>query len=398
MMGPFSSRSFGGLAGVALVVTLFAGCGSDGDSGGSAGGADISKPIHVDLGAPLPQRLSAFNFFTWSPASGFAFNEEVVPYELNAALFSDHALKQRALYVPKGLSGQYLPEEAFELPVGAVLIKNFLFPADFRAPTANVRLIETRLLIHYADGWQGWPYIWDADQNDAVLSPAGEVRPISFVDPDGQPQTASYLVPQHNQCVICHSRVVSGSPQPAIALLGIKARYLNRVYDYGPGTGPRDQLTYLQERGMLQGLPPLDSFYTSYDLHPVQVGGVTTVPPADVPRAARDYLDINCAHCHKPTAAQGVTSQLFLNHDNTDSFRLGVCKRPGSAGAGNGGFTFDIEPGKPDESILYFRMKTEDVGAMMPLLGRSVTDTRGAELVHQWIATMPLAPCAAPAP
>jgi hypothetical protein len=88
-----------------------------------------------------------------------------------------------------------------------------------------------------------------------------------------------------------------------------------------------------------------------------------------------------------------MTSQLFLNHDNTDVFHLGACKRPGSAGTGTGGFTFDIVPGDPDTSVLYFRIATSKVGAMMPLLGRSLTHARGAELVHAWIAAMPADSC-----
>jgi hypothetical protein len=92
-----------------------------------------------------------------------------------------------------------------------------------------------------------------------------------------------------------------------------------------------------------------------------------------------------------------MTSQLFLEHDASDAFHLGVCKRPGSAGTGNGGLVFDIVPGDPDNSILYFRTDTTKVGAMMPLLGRSLTHGRGAELVRAWIAAMPADDCSAAA-
>lgn len=84
---------------------------------------------------------------------------------------------------------------------------------------------------------------------------------------------------------------------------------------------------------------------------------------------------------------------MHLDHASTDLFHLGVCKRPGSAGTGNGGLTFDIVPGDPDASILYFRTATRKVGAMMPLLGRSLTHGRGAELRHACIAAMPADDC-----
>ncbi|HVV86163.1 MAG TPA: SO2930 family diheme c-type cytochrome [Kofleriaceae bacterium] len=377
-----------------LAPSGLAACGGSDDDGATdvdAGGVDLTKPVSLDLAAPPADKLSAYNLFAWDPASGFTFNEtggRIVPYDLNTPLFSDHALKQRAIYVPPGAAATYDPELAFDLPVGSVVIKNFLFPADFRDPTANVKLIETRLLVRHDDGWHPLPYIWDADQRDATYSPAGEVRPIQFVDEHGASQTASYLVPQRNQCQTCHGRKETPDSPLVISLIGIKARHLNRSYDYGGAVGTVNQLDRLTAAGLLTGAPPAADAPKAYDFRPIEAGGVAAIPPADLDAAARSYLDINCSHCHSPTGVQGMTSQLFLDHGNTDLFRLGVCKRPGSAGAGTGGFTFDIVPGDPDTSILYFRVHTDQVGAMMPLLGRSLVHARGAELLHAWIAQM----------
>jgi uncharacterized repeat protein (TIGR03806 family) len=364
--------------------------------GGDDGGVDLTQPVHVDLTAPPPERLSAYNLFSWDPATGFTFNptgDRIISYELNTALFSDYALKQRAIYVPPGMTATYQPEEAFDLPVGSVILKNFLFPADFRAPTENITLVETRLLVRYDDGWHPLPYIWDAAQHDAVLSPAGEVKPITFLDVNGQPRSSSYLVPQRNQCESCHARKATPDAAPTIVPIGIKARHLNRVADFGGTVGKVNQLERMTSLGLLTGAPATASIPAAYDFRPVEAGGVAAIPPGELDAAARSYLDINCAHCHNPAGVQGITSQLFLNHDNTDVFHLGACKRPGSAGAGTGGFAFDIVPGDPDTSILYFRVKTETVGAMMPLLGRSLVHDRGAELLHAWIAAMPAQPC-----
>jgi uncharacterized repeat protein (TIGR03806 family) len=378
------------------LAALFAACG--GDDGG-VGVVDLTQPPLVDVTQPPRDKLSDYNLFSWDPATGgFTFNptgDRVVPYDMNVQLFSDYALKQRAIYVPPDATMTFDPELAFELPVGSVIIKNFSFPADFRAPTQDVTLIETRLLIRYADAWRPLPYIWDDEQRDAVLSPAGEVRQISFVDDMGASRTSNYLVPQRNQCQDCHARKPTETADPEIVPIGIKARHLNRTYDYGGAMGVVNQLDRLNAAGMLAGLPsPTSSIPAQYDFRAIETGGVAAIPPADVDRAARSYLDINCAHCHDPNGVQGITSQLFLGHDNTDQFRLGICKRPGSAGAGTGGFEFDIVPGSPDTSILYFRLHTEQVGAMMPLLGRSLTHTRGSELIHAWIAAMPPDDCA----
>jgi uncharacterized repeat protein (TIGR03806 family) len=361
--------------------------------GGSPDGVDLTQPVVVDVDQPPPAQLSAYNLFAWDPATGFTFNDtdqRIVPYELNTPLFSDFALKQRAIYVPPGTAATFDPELAFEFPVGSVLIKSFSFPADFRAPTEHVTLIETRLLVRYADGWHAMPYIWDDAQHDAVLSPAGEVRPITFIDATGTTQTANYLIPQRNQCGSCHARIPTKEANPELVPVGVKARHLARTST--DGAESFDQLGRLVERGMLEGVSPVTP---AYDFRPIEAGGVAAIPPADVERAARDYLDINCAHCHNPSGTQGITSQLFLDHATTDPFHLGVCKRPGSASAGTGGFTFDVVPGAPDTSILYFRTHTTQVGAMMPLLGRSTAHVRGAELVHAWIAAMMPVDCSA---
>lgn len=377
---------------LAAALIALAACGGSDDDGG----VDPTQPVTIDLAAPPATKLSAYNLFTWDPAAGFTWNPvdgRVVPYDLNSTLFSDHAIKQRAIYLPPGLAATYDPEEAFELPVGSVVIKNFLFPADFRAPTEDLTLVETRLLIRHEDGWHPLPYVWDADQRDATFTPAGEVRPITFIDESGGSLTASYLVPQRNQCESCHARKLTPDARATITLIGPKARHLNRRYDYGGAVGAVNQLDHLASLGMLTGAPPSATAPVAYDFRPIEAGGVAAIPAADIDVAARSYLDINCAHCHSPTGVQGITSQLFLNHDSDDQFRLGVCKRPGSAGGGTGGFEFDIVPGSPDISILYFRVHTEQVGAMMPLLGRSLAHTRGAELVRAWIAQMAPVAC-----
>jgi len=378
------------LARLIAALVVAAGCGG---GGGDDPGAALSGPVMVDLDAAPPTLLSDYHLFAWDPAAGFTFNDRVVPYDLNTALFSDYALKQRAIYIPAGATAAFDPDRALDLPIGSVVVKTFYFPADQRAPTDNLQLIETRLLVRHADGWHPLPYIWDADQRDAMLSPAGEVRPISFIGVDGTPQVSNYLIPQRNDCQSCHATQAGNGAPIEVVLIGVKARHLNRSYDYGGSVGPRNQLDHLTELGMLTGAPAAAAVPAAYDFRPIEANGVGALAGPELDTAARSYLDINCAHCHNPVGVQGMTSQLFLDHANTDMFHLGMCKRPGSAGVGNGGLTFDIVPGSPEASILYFRTDTTKLGAMMPLLGRSLTHARGAELLHAWIAAMPMTEC-----
>jgi len=63
-------------------------------------------------------------------------------------------------------------------------------------------------------------------------------------------------------------------------------------------------------------------------------------------------------------------------------------KSPVAAGKGSGDRMYDIVPGKPEESILTYRMESTDLEAMMPELGRSTVHTEGVALIKEWIASM----------
>ena len=70
-------------------------------------------PVNVDVEAPA-RMLSEYAFFTWQNGQ-LDYNEGVVPYTLNAPLFSDFALKARALWIPAGSEINYRAPEAFDL-------------------------------------------------------------------------------------------------------------------------------------------------------------------------------------------------------------------------------------------------------------------------------------------
>ena len=68
---------------------------------------------------------------------------------------------------------------------------------------------------------------------------------------------------------------------------------------------------------------------------------------------------------------------------------------PVAAGPAGGGRLYDVVPGKPDESILVFRIESTDASLMMPPLGRSLVDEEGVALVRAWVTAMPgSCPCA----
>lgn len=350
--------------------------------------------VWVPLGEDPPDDFAEMNLLSWDPAtSSMVYNDGVVPYELNMPLFSDYALKRRAIFLPEGESARYQENDAFDYPVGTLILKSFLVPADMRSPEKDQRLVETRLLIHQADGWEQWPYTWAEDGLNAKLDRSGEIIPMSFIDAGGETVSFTYLVPQKNQCAQCHELADADNEDARyITPIGPKARHLNR----GVVTeeGEQNQLQWLADSGLLTGLPPLDQVDAS--AVEATVDDLSALSPEQLDQSARDYLDINCAHCHNPEGVNGISSQLFLNHDNADDFHLGVCKKPGSAGEGTGGFVYDIVPGNADESILVYRMETDELGAIMPLLGRNLIHTEGVALVRAWIDGMEADDCQVP--
>ena len=65
--------------------------------------------------------------------------------------------------------------------------------------------------------------------------------------------------------------------------------------------------------------------------------------------------------------------------------KYGVLKIPVAAGHGSGGRSFDIVPGKPDESILLYRIESDDPGIAMPSVGKSLVPVEAAALIRAWI-------------
>ena len=113
----------------------------------------------------------------------------------------------------------------------------------------------------------------------------------------------------------------------------------------------------------------------------------TPADDATLEQRAKAYLDANCAHCHNPAGAAD-TSALHLNIDAPVGRLYGVCKTPVAVGRGSGDHRYDIFPGRPDESIVIFRMRHTDPAIAMPELGRSVVHTEGVALIAEWIGSM----------
>lgn len=334
-----------------------------------------------------PEKLSDWGLFAVG-GGRIAARPGMVTYELQTPLFSDYAQKWRTIWMPKGVHATYRADRWFDFPVGTIVTKTFYYstpagaaqpqtsaevlkvtPATYQTGVdglnlSHVRLIETRLLVRRASGWVALPYVWNAEGTDATLERTGADVPLTLVD--GARRTPiAYSVPNQNQCAGCH---VQDFRTRAIEPIGLKARHLNREFPY---TGePGNQLRRLSGMGYLEGVP-----------------GILIPADTDLTAQARGYLDINCSHCHNPVGA-ARTSGLWLDAATRDPRLLGMCKPPVAAGRGTGDRPFDVVPGKPDASILPYRMASTDPGVMMPELGRSLSHREGVALVTRYITAM----------
>ena len=297
-------------------------------------------------GAGMPRALSEYGFFAdlreHEPSAG------VVPYRLNTPLYSDGADKLRFIYLPEGQPMRADGDGLLRFPVGTALIKTFAFGAG-----EDRRLIETRVLLHRADGWAALPYHWNAEQTDATLALAGGRVAVDTA----QHGPISYRIPNKNQCKECHGL------NDAVVPIGPKARNLSLQW-----------LEAQVARGTLDRVP----------------SGADKLPhwerwrEAGAGDAARAYLDVNCAHCHRPQATAS-NSGLDLRWEQDDPMARGIGKRPVAAGRGSGGHEFSVVPGRPDRSIMVHRMNSVEPGIAMPELGKATVDREGVAAVERWI-------------
>lgn len=314
----------------------------------SSGG---TPPVNDALitGETLPKTLSEFRLLAGK--QGEQPNQRVTHYSLNTPLFSDYAEKWRYLYLPQGTRLRWNGAGLPQFPVGSVLVKSFGYPADMRRPNDNIRMIETRLLIHRKSGWVALPYVWRADGSDADLKRAGLRTTVRWTQSDGKLREVDYQVPNTNQCKGCHD--VGGTLVP----IGPKARNLA-----GSPFGTMPQVARL----------PVWNDPAS--------GSLTA--------RANAYLDANCGHCHNP---KGPASNSGLNLDWEEQSLVlrGVGKRPVAAGRASGGFDFDVDAGHPERSIMIHRLESLDPGISMPELSRNAVHEEGVALLKQWIKAMP---------
>ena len=307
------------------------------------------------MGDPFPQRLSETGCF--SDIGSHTVAAGVVPYRVNVPFWSDGLTKDRYLAIPDGTKVIYRAEDAFEMPVGTVLIKTFNQPGhNGRAE----KRIETRLWTRFQQGWRGFTYRWQEDQSDAVLITRAQNVPIEIAETE-----SSWPLLSPMDCERCHTEAAGYT-------LGWAARQLTGVFTY-PG-GDASQLDALVEAGYLDMPPAADPIG-----HPRPDD-----ERADAASHARARLHVDCASCHRPGGFANARLDLRVT---TPLAATGLCA---TAQNGHLGTTAGllVSPGDAEDSVVYQRISRRGEEGMPPIGTNRINDY-GNSVIRTWIESLP---------
>jgi uncharacterized repeat protein (TIGR03806 family) len=378
-----------GAAPGALVLALLTACGGAAGPGDDAGLTDgpADAGVALDAGPPpdggpplppraerahclagaeaLPERLSETGCFAELPT--LRPSPDLIPYDLNAPLWTDGAHKLRWIALPPGARVDASDPERWAFPEGAVIVKAFVLEGVVGA--AAPWPAEVRLMWRRPGAWAFASYRFTRTATEAwrVDPEQFERVPIPMQGPSG-PTTLSYLYPSVRQCVVCHG--------PDLAVLGPRTDQLDRVHDYGHTRA--DQLTVLEAQELFTA-PPIRGARLADPFDPA----------APLEARARAWLHGNCAHCHRPSGWQPPDMTLDLR--GTIPLReTETCDVPVQFVNGAPGRT-RVVPGDHGASNLWQRLARRDI-SQMPPLGTSAPDEAAARLVADWIDALDTCP------
>jgi uncharacterized repeat protein (TIGR03806 family) len=336
----------------------------------------------------FPRKLSETGLFASTkehrPAKG------LIPYSVNAPLWSDGAEKERFIALPGDSQievddvvyphGAAYSDPGWRFPDGAVLVKTFSLDMKAGDPATRRRL-ETRILQHRkmpgnddeygAQYWFGYTYVWNEDQSDAeLLGPEGLDREYVVQDAaaEGGQRKVNWRFPSRTECALCHTMA-------AKYVLGVTTLQMNKDHDYGGVIA--NQLATLEHLGVFK--EPLVK-------RPAHLPRVVDYQDAsqDLHLRARSYLHANCAHCHRIWGGGNADFELQATIPLTET--KAVLTPPGQ-----GQFNLNdpriLAPGDPGRSLILHRMQLTGLGRM-PHVASRVVDEDAVKLLREWIGKL----------
>ncbi len=315
--------------------------------------------IELDMQGKLPAELSTTGCLSSGNMPDPAL--DLIPYDVNAPLWTDGALKARFIALAPSQALGFQMQGQWGFPEGSSILKNFAIEFVEGVP-ATRRTVETRVMLRLADDWHFASYRWRDDGSDADRIDDG-ITVEYAVERGGETQQLDYYFPDGPACKFCH-----GSES-----LGPRTEQLNRPLDGQPHNP--NQLEEFARIGLFSDALPtaveaMDSFAVP-----------STAPTTD---AARAYLHANCAHCHRPGGWAPPGMDLDLR--NTTSFSaMRVCNVPVQYTPPLTTSNIRVVPGSPGGSNLLQRMATTEIWKM-PAIGATTIDPLGVDVVTRWIA------------
>lgn len=315
----------------------------------------VAAPPPITATAPFPAKLSETGLF--ASMSGHVAAPGVVPYEINTGVWSDGAQARRLLAVP-----EWQPvalgegDAAWNLPDGSTLARTLELPGP--------RRVETQVMYREHGTWRFYTYAWNEAQTDAdLVKTEGETRPVPGI-PARQWRFAG-----RSECTICHTTHTNFT-------LGLTTAQLNRDADHTSlGRRVENQIVALADAGLIRPAPAKAPAELARKIDPMDAS-------FPLEARARTYLDVNCAHCHRPHGVGGRPGIHFT--ESVPLARAGVVNAKPLVPL-LGPDSLIVAPGRPEQSELLHRIMLEG-GGRMPLIGSEQTDKAGAELIRQWIA------------
>lgn len=323
---------------------------------------------------PFPRRLSETGLFTSvkneKPSPG------VLPYQIQTPLWADGAIAERWLAIPE--MGRLGVENRMDrmrgwirgswtYPANSVLAKTLSLEMEQGNP-ATRRRIETQLLHYDGANWLAYTYRWNEAQSDAELVPAGgadQTFTVKDAEAPGGQRRLAWRFSARSECLICHTPKSS-------TVLGFKSNQL--ALNLGNDTAPVDQLKKLEQLGLFQD-----------PVKPVKLPKPGRPEIAGLEQRARDYLHVNCAHCHQTGGASAATIDLGVE---TALDKMKLLDAPVTQGGFGLADASLLTPGDPYRSVLLYRMAKLGSGHM-PHVGSSVVDAARVRLIRDWIAALP---------
>ena len=303
--------------------------------------------------------------------------EGIIPYKVNAPLWSDNALKQRWFAVPNDGAFDSSEEkilfnsmDSWTFPEGTVFIKHFGLPLS-EDSDPEIKPLETRFFIIGKDQDNyGLSYKWNEDGTDAELQGGGSTEKYLVKDSFGETFEQKWDYPSRSQCLSCHN-------ENAKYVLGVNTHQLNRTNFYPSVQQEINQLDFLNQLDIFQrDIGQASEFVKSYPLEDASIS---------LEKRIRSYLDSNCASCH----TSGVIPMVNLNlRYNTPLHLTNMVNAPIQSQASKVG-RFIVRPGDHQDSELWVRDASTSTSRMPPI-SRHLVDQNYIDSLAKWIDELPM--------